>query len=240
MGLLTTLADFVALLGGTAVLGVAAGWLGSKFFEQRMSKDLETFKSNLQVTQTTEIESFKGTLRVEHEKDLEQFRAVLRAQAFDREGVQSTRLAAYKELLGTVFIMKQEAWAVSHAAAARHRGDDIDVPSPDSEALVKFTRLVGWCSAMLSDDAAQVMRRLVERLRKAQVDLSEARIEDGADYQWFQNYADARKDALEEAYDRLVDIGREELGTAAPAQEPPAGENGLQPGRSPHRSSGNG
>lgn len=61
MELLTLL---IAVLGGSAVLIAAAGWLASKFFENRLNRDIETFKARITAESEAEIENLKSRLQV--------------------------------------------------------------------------------------------------------------------------------------------------------------------------------
>jgi hypothetical protein len=54
----------VSILGGSAMLIVAAGWLASKFFENRLNRDIETYKARLKAESDAEIESLKSRLQV--------------------------------------------------------------------------------------------------------------------------------------------------------------------------------
>lgn len=61
MELLTLL---TSVLGGSALLVVAAGWLASKLLENRLSRDIETYKVKLKAESDAEIESLKSRLQI--------------------------------------------------------------------------------------------------------------------------------------------------------------------------------
>ncbi len=54
----------VSAVGGVAVLIIAAGWLASKFFENRLNRDFETYKARLKAESDAEIESLKSRLQI--------------------------------------------------------------------------------------------------------------------------------------------------------------------------------
>lgn len=41
------LSFIISILGGSALLVTAAGWLASKFFESRLNRDIEAYKARL-------------------------------------------------------------------------------------------------------------------------------------------------------------------------------------------------
>ncbi len=53
-----------SVVGGVAVLITAAGWLASKFFENRLNRDFETYKVRLKAESDVEIESLKSRLQI--------------------------------------------------------------------------------------------------------------------------------------------------------------------------------
>lgn len=59
------LATVVSVLGGSALLVGAAGWLSSKFVESRLNRDLETYKSKLKAETDLEIENLKFRLQMD-------------------------------------------------------------------------------------------------------------------------------------------------------------------------------
>lgn len=58
------LSFIISILGGSALLVTAAGWLASKFFESRLNRDIEAYKARLKAESDAEIESLKSRLQV--------------------------------------------------------------------------------------------------------------------------------------------------------------------------------
>lgn len=56
--------DLIELLGGVAVLVAGAGWLATKFIENRLGREFEEFKIKLKITSDAEIENLKSRLQV--------------------------------------------------------------------------------------------------------------------------------------------------------------------------------
>lgn len=56
--------ELIKLLGGAAVLIGAAGWLATKFIENRLNREIEAYKARLKAESDTEIENLKSHLQV--------------------------------------------------------------------------------------------------------------------------------------------------------------------------------
>jgi len=54
----------LSILGGSVVLIPGAGWLATKLVENRLNRDIETFKAKLKAESDIEIESLKSRLQV--------------------------------------------------------------------------------------------------------------------------------------------------------------------------------
>lgn len=56
--------ELIKLLGGAAVLIGAAGWLATKFIENRLNREIEAYKARLKAESDAEIENLKSRLQV--------------------------------------------------------------------------------------------------------------------------------------------------------------------------------
>lgn len=56
--------ELIKLLGGAAVLIGAAGWLATKFIENRLNREIEAYKARLKTESDAEIENLKSRLQV--------------------------------------------------------------------------------------------------------------------------------------------------------------------------------
>ncbi|WP_179153004.1 hypothetical protein [Chromohalobacter israelensis] len=56
--------EIIKLLGGATVLIGAAGWLATKFIENRLNREIEAYKARLKAESDTEIENLKSRLQV--------------------------------------------------------------------------------------------------------------------------------------------------------------------------------
>lgn len=76
--MLSTVFDIIKALGGTAVVAVAAGWVGQKLFEGKLARDLEAHKVALSATSAGELEKLRHDLSAELDR-----RTRLLAREFD-------------------------------------------------------------------------------------------------------------------------------------------------------------
>ncbi len=64
--------EIIKTLGGSAILVAALAWLARSLLTKLLSKDLEKFKSDLQVSSQQSIEGFKSSLQIEaHRRSIE-------------------------------------------------------------------------------------------------------------------------------------------------------------------------
>lgn len=56
--------ELIKLLGGSVVLVGAAGWLATKFIENRLNREIEDYKAKLKVESDAEIENLKSRLQI--------------------------------------------------------------------------------------------------------------------------------------------------------------------------------
>lgn len=178
----------VGIVTGALGAGVSALIYWAKFLSPKMASRIEEH-----VTHATE------KVRADFERDRE------------RRGEITV---TYKELLGAVFMMREEAIQIVRVAweENHNQGPSSPIPSPDEENLAKFTRLCGWSVAVLPKDAADTVREMATELQKVEQDLSNECIEHGRSYAHFMHYAEARARILRDFYDRLVAQARKDLG----------------------------
>jgi hypothetical protein len=68
--------DILKTLGGMAILVAAMAWLAKALLTALLSKDLERFKSDLQVSSQKNIEAFKTSLQLEAQRHAVEFAAL--------------------------------------------------------------------------------------------------------------------------------------------------------------------
>lgn len=68
--MLGTLFEIIKALGGAAAIVIAAGWIGQKFFESRLSRDLEQHKAKLSAASAGELEKLRHDLSAELDRRL--------------------------------------------------------------------------------------------------------------------------------------------------------------------------
>src|SRR5450759_1775128 len=68
--------DILRTLGGMAILVAAMAWLSKSLLMALLSKDLERFKSDLQVSAQKSIESFKASLQLEAQRNAVEYAAL--------------------------------------------------------------------------------------------------------------------------------------------------------------------
>jgi hypothetical protein len=136
--------DLLRTLGGTAILVAAVAWLSRSLLTTLLSKDLERFKSELQVTSQQSVESFKSTLQIEAQQRAVEYAALHAKRAELISQLYARAVGIYSGILG----LSRELGArharaehyMQHEAAKAEPWDltqGIHTLSPEEEAKAK-------------------------------------------------------------------------------------------------------
>jgi len=136
--------DILRTLGGMAILVAAMTWLSKSLLTNLLSKDLERFKAELQVSSQRSVESFKTTLQIESQQRAVQYAALHAKRAELISELYSRASGLYRGILGLSRELGAREARAEHytqnerpAAEPWELKEGIHTLSPDEEVKAK-------------------------------------------------------------------------------------------------------